>query len=431
MIPHRRNTLAKRSIEPNPRERREMESLNISADEYEGRFEKVRDFIRQQGLGALFVYSPPAEHKWGQTAHVAYLTGWANHDRIVDSVVVIPGVGPPALLFAGLPYMREQVADVSPLRDVRLVQAVDPNAVATARSKGGTLSPRDFVGETLAIMSENGVGGQDVGVIGLQRMPVPFFEALATGFGKKLKRVDDIVEKLRSTKSSAELMLMRRAAELSDLGFQTMQQVATPGMRGIEILAEMERAVRREGADHAKYWMASGPPTDWNDTRLDIKPHLRVLGEGDLMAACSYVVYKGYWCHGQRTGTLVCPSAKLDEILRVARQAQDAGLQQLRAGVPIGRVARTIRLAASKLGMPLQGGRIGHGIGMDYSEQPVPLTEANEALLAEGMTCVIHAAYSLPETGKLFVPLGDVCHVTASGPELLMRFGRDQFVAGT
>jgi len=82
----------------------------------------------------------------------------------------------------------------------------------------------------------------------------------------------------------------------------------------------------------------------------------------------------------------------------VARQAQDAGLEQLQAGVSIGCVVRTIRETAAELGLTLQGGRIGHGIGMDYSEQPVPLTEANETILEEGMTCVIHAAYSFPET---------------------------------
>ena len=89
-----------------------MISLEIPSDEYDIRYEKIREFLKVHGLGALFVYSPPAEHKWGQTAHVAYLTGWANHDRIVDSVVVVPAVGQPALLFAGLPFMQAQVEDV-------------------------------------------------------------------------------------------------------------------------------------------------------------------------------------------------------------------------------------------------------------------------------------------------------------------------------
>ena len=115
---------------------------------------------------------------------------------------------------------------------------------------------------------------------------------------------------------------------------------------------------------------------------------------------------------------------------KIARDAQDEGFNKMKAGARISEVASAIRKAGEAQGFPLMGGRIGHGIGMDYSEQPVPLTEASEAVLEEGMTCVIHAAYSLPDTGKLFVPLGDVCHVTSNGPEFLMKFGRDLFLAG-
>ena len=148
------------------------------------------------------------------------------------------------------------------------------------------------------------------------------------------------------------------------------------------------------------------------------------------MASCSYVVYRGYWCHGQRTGTLGKPSESLDNLCSLARQAQDAGLAKLKTGVPIGDVARAVREKGVELGLQLQGGRIGHGIGMDYSEQPVPLSEANEQRLKTGMTAVIHAAFSLPGSGKLFVPLGDVCHVTDEGPEFLMQFPRTPFLAG-
>ena len=61
-----------------------------------------------------------------------------------------------------------------------------------------------------------------------------------------------------------------------------------------EIVAEMEREVRLRDADYVKYWMASGPPTTWDDTRIDLKPHERVVAEGDFMCFCSYVIYKGY-----------------------------------------------------------------------------------------------------------------------------------------
>ena len=274
-------------------------------DELVARLDRVRAFLEDQDLGALFAYSLPAEHKWGQTGHVSYLSGWANSDRVSDSAVVVPVSGRPALLFAGQPYMAEQIAEVSPIEDVRLVRAVDPNAAAVARPKGVPMGAwlRDFAGETSTILSENGLSDKDVGVVGVENMSVPFFEALSTEFGQRLRRVNDIVAEMRSIKSPTEIELMRHASRLGDLGFETMLEVARPGMHGFEIVAEMERAVRNAGADYVKYWMASGPPTHWNDTRIDLKPHERVLGEGDLMAVCSYVVHKGYWSHGQRTGT--------------------------------------------------------------------------------------------------------------------------------
>ena len=399
----------------------------VSAAELESRYEKVRAFLETQGLGALIVYSPASEHKWGQTGHVSYLTGWANHDRIVDAVVVVPLEGPPALLFAGLPFMLEGIEDVSPIDDVRLVQAVDPNAVAM--DKGGGDGPQTFAGAALAILREREVFQKAIGVVGVENMPVPFYDALSQEIGDDLKRVDDIVAELRSVKSPAELANMRHSAHLGDLGFEAMMEVAKPGVQGIEIVAEMERAARREGADHAKYWMASGPPTRWEDTRLDLKPHERVLEEGDLMAVCSYIVYRGYWSHGQRTGTMSRPSEYLAQTYQIAVGAQDAGIAAMRPGVPAGDIARAVREKVEESGWQLQGGRIGHGTGLDYSERPVP-AESNRSLLQAGNTIILHSAFSLPGSGKLFVPLGDQLLLNDDGPEFLMRFPRTLFLAG-
>ena len=408
-----------------------MVSQQVSADLLEGRFKRVRAFLEEKGLGGLLAYSPAAEHKWGQTGHVSYLTGWANHDRIVDSAVVIPVEGRPALLFAGLPFMLEQIPDVSPIEDVRLVQAVDPNAVAIARPKGAPPGTglRSFAAEARAVLHENEVFEKGIGVVGINNMPVPFYEALAKELGDDLRRVDDVVAEMRAVKSPAEMELMKHAAHLGDLGFEEMVKVARPGMSGIEIVAEMERAARREGADHAKYWMASGPDTTWEDTHLDIKPHERVLSEGDLMAVCSYIVYRGYWSHGQRTGTLGRPSEHLEEIGTIAREAQDAGIAAMKPGARAGDIAKAVREKASESGWSLQGGRVGHGIGLDYSEIPVP-AETNDRILQPGMTVVLHSSFSLPGSGKMFVPLGDQLHLTADGPEFLMEFPRTLFLAG-
>jgi Xaa-Pro aminopeptidase len=404
-----------------------MSDLRVSKATYEQRFAAIQQFLADEGLGGLLAYSPPMEHKWGQTGHVSFLSGWADHDRLADSVVVVPAQGRPALLFAGLPFMRDLVLEHSPLDDVRLVQAVDPNAVAVDPKAGP--APDSFGGQARAVLRDRGVTEPSIGVVGVENMPFPFHQALAAQLGDDLRHVDDIVADLRSTKSPDELDLMRHAARLSDLGFETMLATAKPGYRGIEVVAEMERVIRRQGADHAKYWMASGPPPDWENVRLELKPHLRTLQRGDLMSACSYVCYRGYWCHGHRAGVLQEPCPKLEQMMKIGREVQDAGLAVMRAGNPVGLMSRTIRERAAAHGWQIEGGRIGHGMGLDYAERP-NMTESNDALLQPGTTGVVHTAFALPGSGKMFVPLGDVCHVTADGPELLMGFPREPFVAG-
>ena len=404
-----------------------MAVARCTPEEFEQRWTRVQDFLQEQDLGGLLAYSPPEEHKWGQTGHVSYLSGWDNHDRIIDAAVVVPARGEPALLLAGMPFMLEQIEEVAHLRDLRLVEAVDPLAVASVSEDGA--ESNTFAGQALALLRTNGLGDKALGVVGVDNMSVPFYEALTRELGNRLQRIPDIVAHLRAIKSPAEVELMRRSAQLSDLGFQTMVEVARPGMTGIQIVAEMERAVRLQSADHAKYWMASGPPPDWAGTRLDLKPHERVLQAGDLMASCSYVLYKGYWCHGHRTGTLANPSRELDQLCATAREAQDAGLAQIKTGVPMGAIGKAIRAHAEPRGLGIQGGRYGHGMGMDYAELPA-LSENTQTPIQTGMTFVVHAAYELPESGKMFVPLGDVCHVTADGAEKLMEFPRTPFVAG-
>jgi Xaa-Pro aminopeptidase len=114
---------------------------------------------------------------------------------------------------------------------------------------------------------------------------------------------------------------------------------------------------------------------------------------------------------------------------QISREAQDAGLAAMLPGTPVSQACRAIREKASQSDWEIQGGRFGHGIGLDYSEQP-RLTEDNDRPLQPGTTAVIHTTFRDPQSEKMFVPLGDVCCVTENGPELLMSFQRTPFIAG-
>ena len=262
-------------------------------------------------------------------------------------------------------------------------------------------------------------------------MPVPVYRALVDAFSPSLvEEVDDVVAGLRCLKSPAEVSTMREAARLSDLGFQTLLEAAEPSMWGYEAVAEMERAVRAQGADYCQFWMLSGPAEGWSIGFPDIKPHRRRLDRGDQITCCSYVVYEGYWAHAMRTGTLGAPSPQQEQILPSCLEVHRAAIAAMKPGVPISEVVRAARTVAEQAGMELHSPRIGHGLGLDYGEMPT-ITEGSGGRLAPGMVVVIHCQLVLPGTGSFYVPLGDVCYLTEDGVEILTQFPQEAFQALT
>ena len=399
----------------------------IKPELFETRYKHIREYLKANNIGALLAYSTPPEHKWGLTGHVSYLSGWANHDRISDVFVVVPAEGEVCILFAGLPYMLQQIKEVSPVKDLRMVKAVDPNAVAVdTKSKTNIREIKSFAEETLSILNENKIPNKKIAVVGTNNMSIFIYQHLKESFKENFVIPDiDIVAELRSVKSPEEIKMIKHAARLGDIGFETLQSQARPGIHGIELVAEMEKSARQLGADHAKYWMSSGPPTTWEVCNLDIKPHLRILESGDFINVCSYIVYKGYWSHGMRIGVLNGDIPKYHrEIFNIAKNAQDAGLDIIKPGVPVGNIAKAIQENAAQHNWSLMGGRVGHGCGLDYSEKPIP-AESNKDLLQKNNTIIVHSAFSLPGSGKMFVPLGDQFQVTQNGIEFLMGFPRE------
>jgi len=156
-----------------------------------------------------------------------------------------------------------------------------------------------------------------------------------------------------------------------------------------------------------------------------LKPNRRELQEGDQISCCSYSVYEGYWAHVMRTGTLSGRSPQQERIFPACLEVHRAGIEAMKPGVPISEVVGTVRRTAEERGMTLHSPRIGHGMGLDYGERPY-MNEDNTEALQPGMVAVIHTQLVVPG-GDFYVPLGDICHVTDDGVELLTKFPQEAF----
>ena len=396
---------------------------SIPESEFLERVDRIREFVVSEGLGVLVVFSASRSHIWYQTGHVGYISNWSNRDRIADTIVVMPAAGEPVFLIAGLPVMAEQVRECSWMKDVRVVAAPDPRAPALPSVASS------FGGEIRKILHERGMEGKKVGLVGAEAMPLPIYRSLTDEIpASSIELVDDIVGELRSRKSPAEISLMKEAARLSDLGFQTLVETAKPGMRGYEVVAEMTRAMRARGADYADFWLAAGPSDGWSIRMASLKPNRRKLQKGDQISCCSYSVYEGYWAHAMRTGTLGGPSPQQERIFPPCLEVHRAGLEAMKPGVPISDVVETVRRTAHKTGMTLHSPRIGHGMGLDYGERPY-VNEGNTEVLQPGMVAVLHTQLTVPGAGDFYVPLGDICHVTDHGLDILTKFPQEAFRA--
>ena len=388
----------------------------ISEIEFNSRIEKIRKHISSKNLGALLIFSTSRAHIWYQTGHVSYLSGWADRDRIGDSIVIVPEKGDPVILISGIPLIAQRGKKDSLIKDVRIAGNFFENT-------------QGFGNEIFKIIKEKGLEGKKLGITGFENMPLLLYQDLIDALSQSnIELTFDIVADMRSRKSSAEVALIRKAVELCDLGYEELLQKARPGIWGYEVIALMEYAVRTKGADYVQYWMRSGPLEDWSAMLPDFKPHRRKLKSGDQITCGSYVIYKGYWAHSMRTVNLLTSSKQQNNIFDKCLKIHQVTIDMIKPGVCISDVVKAVKSNTRKAGMKLHCTRIGHGIGLDYGEGPI-LNEGNENLFEKGQVVVVHIPFklNLKGTDSFYVPVGDMCYVTEDGVEVLTGFPTEAF----
>lgn len=404
----------------------------IPESQFRQRIVRVREFAVQHDLSCVVVYSAPKIHQWSQTGHVGYLSNWSNLDRVTDTMVVIPREGEPVLLVAGVEYMFEQISEVSWMNDVRLVSSPDPRAISSTYDSriGGekaTHGVRSFGGEISHILKSNRCASRPIGIAGIEAMPVTIYQDITASVNSGIVKVTDIVAELRQIKTPEEISILKKVAAISDASYQTMLEVLTEGMWGYELTAEMDRTAKRSGADLVYHCMHTAPGGDLSAGKLSIKAHDCQIHRGDYVNVNAYVVYKGYWIQSDRAGTIGQNlGSTAAEAVEANFRVQDEVLAAIQLGLSIGHLIHIADQAAGRFGYRIQGGRIGHGQGLDYAERPF-LIAGSEEVLTPGHVFVLHVCLEIPGTNVLINPIADLCHVTEDGVEVLNRFPRNLF----
>jgi len=233
--------------------------------------------------------------------------------------------------------------------------------------------------------------------------------------GIRLKDAPSMIERFRMVKDEDEISLIRNAVQLGAQIFDRGLEVMRPGVREVEVAAEMELAARRAGADGMSFdtIIASG-------TRSAL-PHGRASTQAirpGAFVVCDFgVILSGYCSDETRTVWVGSVAGDARRAYGAVREAQQAAIDAVRPGITVGEVDAAARKLLKKAGL----GRYfthstGHGVGLEIHESP-RVANGQKDVLQPGMVITLEPGVYFP--GKWGVRIEDMVAVTAGGCEVL------------
>jgi Xaa-Pro aminopeptidase len=287
-------------------------ALPFEVAEYRGRADRVRQRMRERGVDALFVMSPP---------NLCYLTGF-------ESIWYPP---------------RAPVACVISCDDDRLVfldyERHETLVRATAHFDEAVFYDYSTALDTVvgAFRSHGWLSGR----VGIERWSVapggPLIQEtagrLATA-GAEIVDGDWIVDRVRLVKSPAEMERVRRAGHIVDAAFRSLSDYVRPGRTELEVAAHLDSVMAGLGGGNAAVTtMVSAGPDVW--CRTHSPPSQRPLESGDVMYVDACGVVDRYHADLCRTFAVGRDHPQAREVLEVTAGSVAEVQRAVRPGDPL------------------------------------------------------------------------------------------------
>lgn len=239
--------------------------------------------------------------------------------------------------------------------------------------------------------------------------------------GLKLKPTVGLVEKLRLTKSSSEIALIKDAINVANHGFKKVRSNLSKGKteKELAILAEFE--FKKFGAEGLSFpaIIASGkrgalPHATPSDSKVK---------SGELVIVDMGVTLKGYNSDETRTFMVGKPTKKQKEVYLTVKEAHDRAIEAVRAGVKTSEIDFIAREVIDRAGF----GKYfihstGHGVGLNIHEQP-SLASSSTDVLEDGMVVTVEPGIYIAGWGG--VRIEDMILVKGSGYEVLTNGSKE------
>lgn len=380
-----------------------MSKHDFSIEEFSLRRQRAREAITAAGLDWLLVIHPVS---------IRWLTGSDAKSYQEFQCLLISAKPEPIIVLT---------------RDGERNEFRDDALVDELHTWGGG-EPEDPVAALAAIAKKYGLPGTRIGmeVPGFYLHPHHYVR-IQRLFGSDLvAEATDLIHDLTLVKSPRELHYIREAARIADRAMERFVGCLAAGRSELELAGEVYHALLSSGSGLAaspinlvtgdRSCFSHGAPTD------------RRLQRGDFGNIEYGATFKRYTATIGRQFCLGTPTPRMRELYDLVRNAADACLAEVRAGVPAVVPHEAAKRVIADAG--LNYGRVhlsGYGLAPGFPPtwaEPLYLFGGCTKVLQAGMVITIEPPVFLGEE-RLGARLIDNVLVTEAGYEFLTQFPRD------
>ena len=372
-------------------------AIHFNKEEFQKRKSKVIEKLKNQNLDGLLMFRQESMY---------WLTGYDTFGYVYFQCLVLTVKGDLVLLTRA-PDLR-QAQNTSIIKDIRIW--VDKEKSNPANELKNILSELGLKNSNL------GVEYEAYGLTGRNAMRLNnSLKDFATLHDKS-----ELVSYLRVIKSPAEIIYVKKAAELADKAMEAAWKYAHAGQNESKILAEMQSAVFNGGGDYPanEFIIGSGK----NALLCRYQSEKRKLDKVDQLSIEWAGTYKHYHSAMFRTIPIGKISIKQKKMYEACVEALKACENKLKPGNKVGEVfdvhAEVFdRLGYKKSRMNACGYSLGTTFAPNWMDWPMLYT-GNPVVLTSGMVFFMHMIL-MDSDNQLAMNLGETYLLTNNGNERL------------
>ena len=352
------------------------------ASEHADRTEKAQALMAEQDLAGLLLMSEP-EIRYFSGFHTLF---WQSPTR--PWFLFVPVSGKPV---AVIPEIGAELMRRGWLDDIRTWSAPSPED--------------DGISLLTELMAPLATKRRRIGVMKghetSMRMPLGDWERLlATLPGLEIADATRLVQGLRMVKSSSEIEKLGHICAIGSAAFARIPEIVHEGQPLEDVFRAFRRAAIAEGADDAPYVVGAADQGGYAD--VISPPSRRPLQAGDVLMLDTGCTWDGYFCDFDRNWAIARADDKARQAYDVLWRATEAGIEAARPGETCRDVFDAMTAVIAEIddtGGDI--GRLGHGLGMQLTEQP-SCAAFDSTVLTKNMVLTIEPSLGYG-TGRMMV----------------------------